>query len=208
MKKDNYRHIRTNVQNHDNIKSAISEIVKERNEIDILILSAGKHLSANVEDTTDEELFDIISVNLCGCFWLIKETIPHMRKCRNGKIITIGSDQCLISKYNSSVYGMTKAALLSLTKSIALDYAKYNITANCIAAGTIDTPLYRKAISASAESSGIPLKETEQAEALQQPVAGVGRPEEVAELAFFLASEKVSFITGSVLPTDGGFTAK
>jgi len=190
INKDNYRYIKADVKDHESIRSAIREIVKERYEIDILIVSAEKHLSANVEDTTDEELFDILSINLCGCFWLIKETIPHMRKCRKGKIITIGSDQCLITKNNLSVYGMTKAALLSLTKSIALDYAKYNITANCISAGTIDTPPYKKNISA--ESCDLTMKAIEQEKATQQPIARVGRPEEVAILAFFLASEKVN----------------
>ncbi|MCP4476432.1 MAG: SDR family oxidoreductase [Gammaproteobacteria bacterium] len=92
--------------------------------------------------------------------------------------------------------------------SIALDYAKYHIRANCIGAGTIDTPLYRRAINNYSEKSGIPLETIEKEEANEQPVGRVGTPAEVAELAFFLAKDEVDFITGALLPIDGGYTTK
>lgn len=204
----NYKYIHTDVKNQDNIKQAISQILNESNTIDVLITSAGKHLSVNIENTTDEQLMDILYLNLLGSYWLIQASIPIMKKNKKGKIITIGSDQCSIAKRNSTVYGMTKAALLSLTKSTALDYAKDNIRVNCIGAGTIDTPLYRNAINSYSQKSGIPLNVIEEEEANEQPVGRVGRPEEVADLAYFLASDKSNFITGALLPIDGGYIAK
>lgn len=204
----NYSYIHTDVRSHESIKQAVKQILNESNKIDILIASAGKHLSANIENTNDEQLMDVLHLNLLGTFWLIQEVIPVMKSSQAGKIITIGSDQCSIAKRNSSVYGMTKAALLSLTKSTALDYAKDNIRVNCIGAGTIDTPLYRNAINRYSEKSGVPLKLIEEEEANEQPIGRVGKPEEVAELVYFLASEKSDFITGALLPIDGGYIAK
>ncbi|MCC2645171.1 MAG: oxidoreductase [Burkholderiales bacterium] len=205
---ENYRYIQTDISNSKQIKQSINKIINENRRIDTLIISAGKHLSATIENTDDKQLMDLVSLNMLGAFWLIQSVIPYMKNQKRGTIITIGSDQSTIAKNNSAAYGMTKAALASLTKSTALDYAKYNIRANCIGAGTIDTPLYRSAIAKYSGSSGISLAKIEQEEALLQPVGRIGKPEEVAELAYFLASDKVSFITGALIPIDGGYTAR
>lgn len=189
------------------IIAAISEIVKVNNSIHVLIANAGKHLSANIENTTDKELQEILNLNLLSAFYLIKYAIPHLKEF-GGVVITLGSDQSTIAKPNSTIYGITKAALASLTKSIALDYAKYNIRANCIGVGTIDTPLYRSAIEKYAAHSKIPLEQIEQNEAHQQPLGRIGRANEVAELAYFLAQDSVSYITGAVIPIDGGYIAR
>lgn len=203
-----YRYIYTDVKNRENIKCSVERVMNDSSSIEVLITSAGKHLSANIEDTTNEQLMDVLHLNLLGAYWLIQAIVPIMKKNKKGRVITIGSDQCSIAKKSSAVYGMTKAALLSLTKSTALDYAKDNIRVNCIGAGTIDTPLYRNAINRYSEKSGIPLSEIESEEANEQPVGRVGKPEEIAELAYFLALDKSNFITGALLPVDGGYIAK
>ena len=205
---ENYKYLFTDVTSKDNIQQSIVEILNESSRIDVLITSAGKHLSANIENTTDEQLMNLLYLNLLGTYWLIQSSIPIMKKNKQGKIITIGSDQCTIAKKNSAVYGMTKSALLSLTKTTALDYAQDNIRVNCIGAGTIDTPLYRHAIKRYSQTSNLPLSAIEEEEAKQQPVGRIGKAEEVAELAYFLASDKSNFITGALLPIDGGYTAK
>lgn len=205
----NYRLIKTDVRDSNQIRQSVAQVITEMNKIDTIIASAGKHLSATIEHTSDEELMELMNLNLFGAYWLIQAAIPHLKKQGSGStIITIGSDQSTIAKINSSVYGMTKAALASLTKSIALDYAKFNIRANCIGAGTIDTPLYRTAIKKYSEKSGIPLAQIEKTEAELQPIGRLGRAEEIAELAFFLSQDTTSFITGALIPIDGGYTAR
>ncbi|MCC2626077.1 MAG: oxidoreductase [Burkholderiales bacterium] len=205
---ENYKYIKTDVRNSNEIKQSINSIIHESKKIDTLIVSAGKHLSADIESTSDEQLMELINLNILGAFWLIQATIPHMKSKEAGTIITLGSDQSTIAKNNSSVYGMTKAAMASLAKSTALDYAKFNIRVNCIGAGTIDTPLYRAAIVKYSERSGLPLAEIEQEEDMLQPIGRIGRPEEIADLAYFLAGDNSSFITGALIPIDGGYIAR
>ncbi len=200
----NYKYIQTDASKDEEVQSAINLIVSKHSFIDIVIANAGKHLSANIETTTNEQLYEILNLNLLGAYWLIKHTIPHM-KTNGGSIITIGSDQSSIAKENSVVYGMTKSALAHLTKSTALDYAKFNIRANCIGVGTINTPLYQAAIKKYSQRSGIALETIEQNEATEQPIGRIGYASEVAELAYFLAQDNVSYITGALIPIDGGY---
>jgi NAD(P)-dependent dehydrogenase (short-subunit alcohol dehydrogenase family) len=204
----NYKWLKTDVRNHQEIKNSIGVVIEEKARIDVVVASAGKHLSANVENTNDDQLIDLFQLNLFGCFWLIQGSLQYMKEQLKGNIITIGSDQSSIAKCNSSAYGMTKSAIASLTKSTALDYAKYNIRVNCIGAGTIDTPLYRAAIGKYAEQTGISLNQIEKLEAIEQPIGRIGKSEEVAELVYFLAQDSASFITGALIPLDGGYVAK
>ena len=203
----NYTWYETDVTDEKQIIQAITKTIKIAKTINIVIPNAGKHLSANIENTSEAQLHEILNLNLLSAYYLIKHSVAQMKEL-GGAIITVGSDQATVAKTNSTVYGMTKAALASLTKSIALDYAKFNIRANCIAAGTIDTPLYRTAITKYSTTSGIPLAEIEKNEANEQPIGRIGKASEVAELAYFLANDSVSYLTGAVIPIDGGYIAR
>jgi NAD(P)-dependent dehydrogenase (short-subunit alcohol dehydrogenase family) len=103
---------------------------------------------------------------------------------------------------------MSKAALASIAKTTALDYARYNIRSNAVCPGTIETPLYHQAIDKYCEHSGADKTQIHQEESDLQPLGRLGQPEEVAELVLFLASEKSKFITGSLQVIDGGYTAQ
>lgn len=201
-----YSWLETDVRSEASIINAINMLDLQSYGINALIISAGKHLSATIENTTTEQLMDIVNLNLLGAFWVLQHSLPFITD--GGSIVTIGSDQYQIAKTNSAVYGMTKAALAHLTKSTALDYAKRKIRANCIGAGTIDTPLYRSAIEKYALKSGIDLREIEAEEGAMQPIGRIGMASEVAELAFFLASDAAKFITGAYMPLDGGYTSR
>lgn len=190
------------------IKHVIRLLKTKTSSIDCLISNAGKHLSKTIEETTDQLFNHILNLNLKASFMLIRESLPLLKKAPYSSIIAIGSDQSTIAKANSAIYGLTKAAISQLMKSLAIDYAKDNITANCIAAGTIDTPLYQNAIKVYSEKSGMPLEKINQEEAAQQLVNRIGKPEEIAAFAFFLASENARFITGATLACDGGYTAR
>ena len=204
----NYKYLETDFCNPEQVRQSIKQIIVQSKQINSIVVSAGKHLSATIENTSDEDLMDVLRLNLLGAFWFIQAVIPYMKEQNDGAIVTIGSDQCTIAKPSSSVYGMTKAALGSLTKSTAIDYARYNIRVNCIGAGSIDTPLHKNAVSIYSKKSGIPLPEVEKEEAMMQPIGRIGNPDEVAELVYFLTTKKASFMNGAIVPFDGGYTAR
>jgi 2-keto-3-deoxy-L-fuconate dehydrogenase len=131
-----------------------------------------------------------------------------MCAANNGAIILMASDQALIAKHNSFAYNLSKSALASMAKTTALDYAKYNIRVNAVCPGTIETPLFHQAIAKYVAQSGRDIDEVHQEEAAQQPLGRLGQPQEVADLCYFLASDKAKFITGSLQLIDGGYTAQ
>ena len=130
-----------------------------------------------------------------------------MKTQQHGVITLVSSDQSFVAKPNSAVYGLSKAALAQLAKSTAVDYAEFNIRVNCVCPGTIDTPLYRRAIAAYSEKYKLPLARVEQAEANEQPLKRIGKSSEVASLIHYLSCDQAAFITGSAIPIDGGLTA-
>jgi hypothetical protein len=114
----------------------------------------------------------------------------------------------LVAKHNSFAYNLSKAALVSIAKTTALDYAKYSIRANAVCPGTIETALYHQAIDKYCKVSGAEKSLVHTEEAAMQPLNRLGQPEEVAELVLFLASDKACFITGSQQVIDGGYTTQ
>ena len=176
--------------------------------IDVLVPNAGIHLFGNIEQTSLEDFNRVFEINVKGAYALTQAAIPFMKQQKSGAVVFMASDQALIGKTNSFAYNLSKSAIASMAKTTALDYATFNIRANAVCPGTIDTQLYQKAISDHAKKTGIPKHELDAAEAALQPLRRIGKPEEVAELVFFLASEKAKFITGSLYSIDGGYTAK
>ncbi len=197
-----------NIANISEINSCIAQILEREQRIDILVSNAGIHASAMIEDT-DETLFDqVMNINFKGTFFLLKAVLPIMKKQQSGKIVLVTSEQVFVGKPRSAIYGATKAALAQLAKSTAIDYSPFGICVNAICPGTIDTPLYRKAIESCHKKTGVPMKKIEQDEAAVQLVNRVGKPEEVASLIAFLCSADADYMTGGLYPIDGGYTAE
>lgn len=197
-----------NVTDHRSVSVAIDKVVEREGKIDALFANAGVHLFANLEETTFEEFETVLAINLKGVFYTLKAVIPVMKKHHHGVILLIGSDQTLIGKGRSSIYGLTKGAIGQLTKSTAIDYAPFNIRVNCLCAGTTDTPLMWKAVARYHKLSGLPEEEIKTGLDHAQPITHVARPEEIAKVACFLLSDESSYMTGALVAADGGYTAQ
>ncbi len=201
-------HVSCDVTDHVSVTAAIDRIVATEGKIDALFANAGVHLFANLEETTFEEFETVLSINLKGVFHALKAVIPVMKSQKKGVILLTGSDQTLIGKGRSSVYGLTKGAIGQLAKSTAIDYAPFNIRVNCLCAGTTDTPLMWKAVTRYHKLSGLSEDEIKAGFDRAQPIPRVACPEEIAKVACFLLSEESSYVTGSLVAADGGYTCQ
>jgi 2-keto-3-deoxy-L-fuconate dehydrogenase len=195
------------ISNVEQVSDIINDIAKTAT-IDVLVSNAGIHFSGNIENTSEADLDKVLNINVKGAYAAVKAVLPNMKANKNGAIILMASDQALIAKQNSFAYNISKVALASIAKTTALDYALFNIRANAVCPGTIETPLYHQAIDNYCDRSGANKAEIHAKEAALQPLGRLGQPEEVAELVYFLASDKAKFITGSLQVIDGGYTAQ
>jgi NAD(P)-dependent dehydrogenase (short-subunit alcohol dehydrogenase family) len=137
-----------------------------------------------------------LQVGLLGTAHFIREVLPLMVPRRSGSIVNIASIQGMIGARGSAAYTSTKHAVIGLTRSVAYDYAPHNIRVNAVCPGSIDTRIAAK-----------PGEELYDRQIAKTPMARIGRPREVAYAALFLASDEASYVTGAVLPIDGGWTA-
>jgi len=163
-------------------------------QLDILVNNAGVYFQASVEETSKEQLDKIVDINLKGTYLMSKYAIPLIRKTK-GNIINISSGLGVVPEPESPAYCSTKAAIIMLTKCMAQEYASEGLRINAILPGPIDTPLLRNAFSSE--------KEIEEYAKLN-PMKRIGRPEDVASVAVFLASDEASYVTGGLYSVDGG----
>ncbi len=190
----------------EDIKKAIAKAVEKFGKFDVISLNAGIHRCNTILDISDEELDLIIQTNIYGYVNTMRLAIPYMKE-EGGSIVINASDQCFVGKPNSFAYGLTKGALGQITKSLSIDLAP-KIRVNAVCAGTIRTPMAEKLFQdfANITHNG----NTDfywQSEREKYPLKKIGQPSEVAELIYFLASPKASFITGELYLIDGGLTA-
>jgi NAD(P)-dependent dehydrogenase (short-subunit alcohol dehydrogenase family) len=174
-------------------------IVKRFGGIDVLASNAGIQRYGTVTTLTEQEWDEVMNINLKAAFLLTKRIIPEMLKRGGGSIVLTGSVQSVSAVRNSVHYVVSKHGLLGLARSIALDYAKENIRANCVMPGAIDTPMLRWAASLDPNPATV----LESCDRLQMR-GTMGRPEEVAQVIAFLASDLASLVTGAAIAVDGG----
>lgn len=190
--------IACDVSKADEVKRAFTSVIDQFGEISVLVNNAGIQVYGDIVNTSEDQWDHVMNVNLKSYFLCGKEAIPSMLKNDTGVIINVSSVQAFISQQNVAAYTTSKSALLGLTRSIAVDYGP-NIRCVAICPGSVDTPMFRDAISKSEDPEKV-YKECEQMHLMDR----IARPEEVAELILFAASDKASFITGQALRIDGG----
>jgi len=175
------------------------EVVRAAGKLDVLVNNAGFDDPGWFTDTTPERWHALLGVNLLGMFAVTKAALPAMQEARYGRIINIGSEAGRIGSSGNAVYAATKGGIISFTKSIARENARFGITANTLAVGPIETPLMDQ-VRAKGEL-GLKMVAAMEAGTL---LKRLGTPEEVGALAAFVASEQASYITGENIGVSGG----
>lgn len=181
------------------VEQAVLDVATRLGGIDVLVSNAGIQRYGTVTSLSEAEWDEVMNNNLKSAFLMVKYAIPEMIKRGGGSIVITGSGQSVAAVRNSAHYVTSKHGLLGLTRSIALDYAKQNIRANCVIPGAIDTPMLRASIARDPN----PGKVVDACNRLHLR-GTMGRPEEIAHAILFLASDLASFITGSAMMVEGG----
>jgi len=187
------------VSKRTQVEAGVAKITKKLGGIDILINNAGIQRYASATTCSEEEWDLVLNVNLKSAFLMSKHVIPVMIERGGGAIVNTGSAQSVAAQRNSVHYVVSKHGMLGLTRCLALDYAKQNIRANCVMPGAIDTPMLRWAVSLGPD----PADAIAAIDRIHMR-GKMGKPEEVARLVIFLASDLASFITGAAVAVDGG----
>lgn len=190
----------------DSVEAAFARIDADQNSqrIDILINNAGIANIGTVENTSEADFDRVYSVNVKGIFLCSRAAVRRMLASGGGVILNLASIASLIGLTDRFAYSMSKGAVLTMTRSIAVDYVKRGIRCNCICPARVHTPFVDGYLRAT-----YPGREAEMFKQLSeyQPLGRMGTPEEVAALALYLCSDEASFITGQAYPIDGGVLA-
>ena len=197
------------ISDPDDVKAMIDLCVETFGAVDILVNNAGIQFTSSIEDFPAAKWNAIIAINLSGVFWGVQSALPHMKAKGFGRIINIGSVHGLVGSAHKSAYVAAKHGVVGLSKVIALENAGTGITCNTICPGWVHTPLVQTQIEAAAARDGITVEAAaEQLLSEKQPSRQFATPEQMGELAAFLASEAAAQITGTAIPVDGGWTAQ
>jgi NAD(P)-dependent dehydrogenase (short-subunit alcohol dehydrogenase family) len=193
-----YQFFQIDVQNDTAVQHAIAQVVQQFDRIDGLVNSAGIFIRNPIWAVSADEWDHVLNVNLKGAYLTMKYTLPIMIAQKHGKIVNVSSIHGLVGPTDGATYAASKAALVNLTKQVAVDVARYGINVNAICPGTIETAMSK------------PFRENPDlmAEYLHRTLLPrLGKPLDVAYAALYLASSEADFVTGHALVIDGGWTA-
>jgi acetoacetyl-CoA reductase len=184
---------RGNVGSPQDCRRVVDEVLTQHGRVDVLVNNAGVTVDKTVRRMSVEDWHAVLRVNLSGAFYMIQSVLEHMLERGFGRIINISSVVGDTGAFGQANYAASKSGLYGLTKSLALETARKGITVNCVAPGYIDTDMVAK----------VPQDVLAQY-VTQIPVGRLGRPDEVAQVVRFLAADEAAYITGAVLPVNGG----
>lgn len=187
------------------MEKVIQDSIARFGRLDVLVNNAGFWIVGGrdrVTELPEEEWDRVLNVNLKGVFITSKYALRQMVKQRNGSIVNIASEAGIVGQLGLASYTAAKGGVVMLTKQMAIDYAPYGIRVNCIAPCNINTPMFDRELQVSDDPEALLRKTTK-----VMPLGRLGKPDEVAYAAVFLASDESSFTTGAVLTVDAGVTA-
>ena len=196
--------VRVDISQEDQVKAAIDRTVETYGRLDILFNNAGvgyssPYVMAPAVQTPVSDWDIVLGINLRGTFLGCKHALPVMARQRKGSIINNSSINGLVALPGADAYTAAKGGVIALTRVLASDWGPQGIRVNCICPGPIDTPMIAPAL----EDPAIRKALTDPV-----PLGRIGRPEEIASAALFLASDESSYISGVILPVDGGWTCR
>lgn len=183
-------------------ETSVADAFAGLDRLDVLVNNAGIGLVGSIEETASEDFDRLMAVNVRGVYLATRAALPLLRTAK-GNVVNIGSVAGLVAVKRRFAYCATKGAVVAMTRQLAIEYAG-EIRVNCICPGTVDTPFVEAYLEKYHKHEKQEMRRQLDA---RQPVGRLGRPEEIAALALYLASDRAGFVTGSIMTIDGGWTA-
>lgn len=194
-KSDYFFAVKADFNNSCEISNMLDVVEKSFKHVDVLVNNAGVGLYKLITETTEQEWDKVFNVNVKGAYLVTNRVIKGMMNVKSGKIVNVSSIWGNVGASMEVAYSASKSALIGYTKALAKELSPSGINVNCVCPGVIDTPINSR------------FNELEMNElAKETPLGRIGKPSEIAELIYFLSSEKSDFITGQVITCDGGIT--
>ncbi len=190
------------VTDGEQVEHAVHMTVNRFGRLDVVVNNAGALVTGTAEETSEAQWDRTIAVNLKGPFLVSRAVLAPLRKAGGGSIVNIASVLGLVGMKQRVAYAAAKGGVVQLTRAMALDHAHEKIRVNCICPAIVETELIQDLLAQQPDPAASRRQRIEQI-----PLGRMGRPEDVAQLALFLASEESSWMTGAALPLDGGLTA-